>query len=191
MINLLLALGFIVFAFLSWRNQRTGLWLIFLMLPTYLLQFELFSIPTTVLEMSIYILTLVFIVRNFSRLWHLIGYALRPIWIPLVLLLTGLVVGILVTPDIRLALGILKGWFVDPILLYILAVNLIDWEKIQHYVFALVLSILPMSVMATWQVVANTFITVDGRASAWFVSPNYLSMYFREAQRPHFQKLRN
>lgn len=177
MVNLLLALGFIVFAFLSWRNQRTGLWLIFLMLPAYLLQFELLSIPTTVLEISIYILMIVFIARNFSRLWHSIGYALRPIWIPLVLLLVGLMVGTLVAPDIRLALGILKGWFVDPILLYILAVNLIDWEKIQHYIFALVLSILPMSVIAMWQVISDTFITVDGRASAWFVSPNYLSMY--------------
>jgi len=177
MISWLLIVGFIILAGLSWWNQRIGLWLIFLILPTYLLQFEIFSIPTTVLEVSVYILALIFAVRNCRKLWSFIKQALQPIWLPLVLLLIGLVIGIIVTPDTRLALGIFKGWFIDPVILYVLVVSLIDWRKIQHYIFALVLSILPIGAMALWQVFTNNFITVDGRASAWFVSGNYLSMY--------------
>src|SRR5680860_65438 len=173
----IIILWLIFFIFLCWKNQRVGLWLILLMIPTYLLQFNIFSVPTTLLEISVYVLALVFAIKNMPTLSRLTKQALQPIFLPLVLLAIGLCVGVLVTPDIRLALGIFKGWFVDPIVLYVLIVSLVEWGKIKHYSFALVLSTIPISVVAIGQVITNEFITVDGRASAWFDSANYLSMY--------------
>lgn len=167
----------LAFVALAWWRPPIGLWLIFLLLPTYLVRFDVVSVPTTLLEVLIYLLAVIFIIKNRRKFLGLIGRALQPIWLPLVFLFLGLTIGVIVTPDLRLALGILKGWFIDPVILYILVVNLIDWHKIRHFIFALVLSILPIGAMALWQVATNNFITVDGRASAWFVSGNYLSMY--------------
>ncbi|MBI4022604.1 O-antigen ligase family protein [Candidatus Berkelbacteria bacterium] len=95
--------------------------LIAVLLPTYLVRFELFGIPSTLLEVLIY-LTVVVGVWQFahdravrSRLWS------RRVWLwPAGLILLGAAAGIVIADDSRTALGLWKGFIVDPILVYLL-----------------------------------------------------------------------
>lgn len=172
-----IVLSLVVFAAVAWLNRSAGMWLLLASLPLYLVQFEILSIPTTLLEVFIYIAVLIFIIQNHRGLWTRAVNTFKPIFWPMLLIIVGLTVGTIVSPDLRLSLGIFKGWFVDPLILYFLVANTIEWKKVEHYVLALLLSTVPMSLLALWQTIAGDFITVDGRASAWFVSANYLSMY--------------
>lgn len=167
----------VVFAVVSWLNRQAGLWILLASLPLYLVRFEILSMPTTLLEVFIYITALVFIAKNLRGLWSRILKTFLPIGWPAALILVGLIIGTAVSPDLRLSLGIFKGWFVDSAIFYFLVVNIVDWRKVEHYILALLLTTLPMSGLAVWQAATGNFITVDGRASAWFVSANYLSMY--------------
>ncbi len=167
----------VVFAAITWLSRQAGVWLLLMSIPLYLVQFEITSVPTTLLEVFIYTAALIFVVQNYKGLWRRIIGTFQPIFFPVVLIFIGLVVGTIVTPDLRLSLGIFKGWFIDPVILYFLVVNAVDWRKIEHFVLALLMPTLPMSILAIWQALTGNFITVDGRASSWFVSANYLSMY--------------
>ncbi|MFH0905540.1 MAG: O-antigen ligase family protein [bacterium] len=173
---LILGIAALLLLIVSWRNPRYGLWAVILTLPLYLWQFKIGPIPTNWLEIAIYILTLTLVVKRWPdrRNWLKVY---QPIQWPVGLLLAGLVIGAIVTPDLRLGLGIFKGWFIDPLILYGLVVNLIERDKLRNYIATLAITTLPISSMAIWQAITRHFITVDGRASAWFVSANYLSMY--------------
>lgn len=167
----------VVFATVTWLNRQVGMWLLLALIPLYLIQFKILSIPTTLLEIFIYTAALIFVVQNYKSLQQRIVETFQPIFLPTVLVFVGLVVGTIVTPDLRLGLGLFKGWFVDPVILYFLVINTIDWQKVEHFVLALLIPTLPMSALAIWQAATGSFITADGRASSWFVSANYLSMY--------------
>jgi O-antigen ligase len=91
------------------------------------------------------------------------------------LLLIGLIIGLIVSSDKQLSLGIVKGWFVDPVLIFILIVQTSD--EFNNIVFGLWVSGLVLALAALWQVLTGHFITPDQRASAWFGSANYLSLY--------------
>jgi len=168
---------FMAFAILSWRWPRWGLLLVVLLIPAYVVKLAVGPIPTTAAEMMLWGALVGWLVRRpAANFKNLIG-AYRPIWLPLALLLIGAAIGITVSADLRLGAGILKGWFIDPILLYGLIVAVCKRGDKDLIVPALALSALPLSIVALWQVATGHFITIDGRASAWFVSANYLTLY--------------
>src|SRR3989338_3979548 len=65
--QLLITLYFIFFAFVTWYRFHLGLVLLFLLLPTYLIRFHIGPLPTTLLEMMMWILFTIFIIRNFEN----------------------------------------------------------------------------------------------------------------------------
>jgi len=167
----------IVFGVIAWVNPRRALWLMWLLIPTYLVKLSVGGLPTNLFELLVVVSTVVMVAKSprvaFGSLWSTtrsLGWAGG-------LLLLGLIIGTAVSPNLQLGLGIFKGWFVVPFLLYWLTTWLLRREDLNYYITALVLSTVPLLLMAVWQVVTNQFITVDGRASGWFVSANYLSMY--------------
>jgi len=59
---------FFVFALICFKNIRYGIYAVIFSMPLYLLKFSIFGIPTTVLEMMICILFLVWILNEFHHL---------------------------------------------------------------------------------------------------------------------------
>lgn len=168
---------FIISAIIGWRSPRIGIWLAVLAIPTYIIKLNIGPIPTTVAEVVLWGVFIGWLVPfPLPRLKALIK-TYSPIFIPLVLILAGLVVGTIASTDLRLSLGIIKGWFVTPILLYGMILVTFKREQLSSLVNALMLSALPISAAALFQVATNQFITIDHRASAWFTSANYLSLY--------------
>lgn len=107
-----------LFAAIAWRDVRHGLLLLAATLPSYLLRFDLGPVPMTLLETFAIALVAVWIAKT------------RPSWktvvpagwtIPSVLLLAAATVSVFVAPDAFSALGIWKAYFVEPMLVFLVA----------------------------------------------------------------------
>jgi len=178
MINYILWVFLLFFAYITWRNFRTGLYLILLFIPTYLIKFQFFSIPTTLLELIIYTAFVVWLLMVITKKTNINYSAVKPYFWPIVLIIIGLLAGIIISPDKRLSLGIFKGWFIDPALVFVMLVSSLN--KLLHLkkaILALIGSGFSLSLVAMCQVLSNNYITIDQRASALFESANYLSLY--------------
>jgi O-antigen ligase len=169
-------IGILFFA-LAWKWPRVALWITIFAIPLYIVRFEIGGVPTTLLEIFIYSSWLAWGCANYKTLWQSIRQVYQPIWGGLLFLGVGLMLGVVASVDIFASLGIVKGWFIGPLLLYFLIIKLVDANKISNYITALLLSSLGLSGFAIWQALTQNFITIDGRASAWFTSANYLSLY--------------
>ena len=161
-------------------------------MPLYLWRFSIFGIPTTVLEMMIYILFLSWALngvhslecKNFS-LNKINSYRLKPelqiLNIGIALLFLGLTISTFNSSDLRTSLGIFKGWFVSPFLFFVVFISVIKKEK--HIILVLkswLASGIVISLIGIFYLLNND-LTFDGRLKAFFLSPNYLAMYLAPA----------
>jgi len=178
MIYYILVTFLLFFAYVAWRNVRVALYLILLFIPTYLLRFEILSIPTTLLELLIYMTFLVWLVLIFIKKQKINWPAIMYYLLPVILIFIGLIVGTVISSDKLISLGIIKGWFIDPMLLFLILTSILHKKLyIKKAIIALIFSGFILSLVALWQVVSNNYITIDGRASALFESANYLSLF--------------
>ncbi len=150
--------------------------LIALALPAYLIRFSVFGIPTTVLEILIYIVFIVGLVNSapkgkkaakIPRVW----------WWPVGLLLAAAIISVIVSPDKRTALGEFKAFFIDPILVFWLAASYLKRDDINWLIGGLTGSSLIVSAHAIYQKIVGQ-VTADGRVVGIFgYSPNYLALF--------------
>ncbi len=148
--------------------------LIFLLLPTYLIRFTPFGIPTTVLEILIYIVLLVGLWRAYRS-----GFKKIPlkIWLPIGLLIIALVISTIVSPDKRTAMGEFKGFFIDPMLVGWLIFQFIKKENLTKIFWALILA----GAFVAGHTIVKRFLGIiepGGRVVGIFgYSPNYTSLF--------------
>ncbi len=171
-------------------NLRHGIYIIVFSMPLYLLRFSIFGIPTTVLEMMIYILFLIWIISKIQK--HYLSFPRRrkPIVtikknsilnVGIILLFFGVIISTALSSDLRASLGIFKGWFVDPFLFFVVFTSVIKKEK--HIILVLkswLASGIAVSLISIFYLLNNS-LTFDGRLKAFFLSPNHLAMYLAPA----------
>lgn len=148
--------------------------LILLLLPTYLIRFSIFGIPTTVLEILIYIVFLFGLWQAYRN-----GFKKMPlkIWSPVGLLIVALIISTVISPDKRTALGEFKGFFIDPMLMGWLIFQFIKKENLAKLFWALVLS---GTFVAVHTIIKRFLglVELDGRVVGIFgYSPNYTSLF--------------
>ncbi|MDD3190577.1 MAG: O-antigen ligase family protein [Candidatus Pacebacteria bacterium] len=177
---------FSAFAYLMYKDIKNGIYAVIFLLPTYLLRFTLFNIPTTVLEMMIYILFLLWLSKNgnkpdtsrsvggFYKKEKLLSWGI-------VLLFVGVILSTVNSSDLRTSLGILKGWFVDPFLFFWVFASVIkDQRQLANVFWGLILSGLVVALIGGGYALSDS-LTFDGRLGAFYESPNYLAMYLSPA----------
>lgn len=182
----------------SWRKIVYYLPLI---LPMYLVKFELAGLPVNVLELAVSLLFLghlwmwgvnyfrlrgksvetgVYFLkqnRNFL-LFSLLYFVLSLIAVLIVPRETMLIDGVTIYESRRVAFGILKGWVIVPYLWFVMLWFDTDNRKdLFSMLYAYIFSALPLVVWAFIQYISGDFITLDGRASGPFINANYLAMY--------------
>ena len=177
-----------IFTLLCAKNIRYGVYAAIFLMPSYLLRFSIFGIPTTVLEIMIYILFLIWAldgVRSLERkdfsLNKINFYRLKPelqiLNIGIILLFLGIITSTFNSFDLRTSLGIFKGWFVDPFLFFVVFINIIKKEEhIASTLKSWIASGVVVSLVGIFYLLNNN-LTFDGRLKAFFLSPNYLAMY--------------
>ena len=228
---IILISGLSALAILSYKKIDLALGIVILTLPFYLIRLEILSIPTTVLELMIYVVFLVWIIgkikparivsqsdaggeqrakskKTFSfvilnlpacsvgRFQNLFTFRfikrVRRIFsnrsrnkfgmtIPIFLILLGCVISIIVSPNKQVGFGILKGWFIDPLLLFLIISDVVKTKKqIIKILSFLAISGIIVAVIGLFYYFFNE-LTYDGRLKAFFLSPNHLAMYLAPA----------
>jgi O-antigen ligase len=151
-------------------------------MPLYLVRFSVFGIPSTLLEAMIYVLFLVWVLgetkkeNRFGRMTSLVQNEQRLSY-GIVLLFSGLLISAAFSDDLRTSLGIVKGWFFDPLLVFLIFVSCIRNEKdIKKVLLSWTLSGFTVAVAGIGYYLAGN-LTFDGRVKAFYLSPNHLAMY--------------
>jgi O-antigen ligase len=159
-------------------NLENLIYCVIIFLPAYLVQFSFFGVPTNILEMAILLIFILWLFRKGYRSMFLEPY--KKYTLPLALIFLGLILSVLVNKNYAVGLGIIKGWFIVPVLFVFSISQIIKKENIINIFFALYLSAFFASIIAIFYLMLGNM-TYDGRLQAFFNSPNYLAMYLAPA----------
>jgi putative inorganic carbon (hco3(-)) transporter len=152
------------------------IYLIIFLLPSYLLKLTILGVPTNLLE--------ILIIGAFF--WTLLqglkldNFIQPKFSIALSLILIGLIISAYLNGKYAIGAGIIKGWFILPIILALIAKSVIPKERIKNILYTLFFSATAVSSLS----LAGYFfgkVTFDGRLEGVFNSPNYLAMYIAPA----------
>lgn len=172
-----------LFTFFCASDIRYGLYLIVFFMPLYLVRFSVLGIPTTLLEIMIYVLILTWALkekRNIVRPF-LILQSERMLTLGIILLFSGLFLSTYHSADPRTSLGIFKGWFLDPFLAFVVFISVIKERKdMKNILLSWALSGFGVALIGIYYYLSGNM-TFDGRLAAFFLSPNHLAMYLAPA----------
>ena len=163
--------------------METWLPILVALAPTYLVRFSVAGVPTTLLEVLIYVVAIATVVTKSISIAR-VRTQLTPMWWwGIGLVLFGMLIGLVVTQDKHTALGLAKAFIVDPLLVFFLIVgskprddhNLVLWLTLS----ATVVSVISL---VAWKLHAGWAVADDGRLLGLFgveanASPNYLAMF--------------
>jgi len=173
---------------LSYKLSRIFTQLAIFLIPFYFLRFSIGPVPTNIFEAAVLLALLSTICYLLSSRTKIIFGS--SIW-PYLFLLVSLI-SVFPAGDKIGALGIFKGWFLTPVILYLLIINLFsskDWPKLLMPLFAGLIVIDLWTILQSLGVVTTLFyqkddptfmqyfITGNFRLFGPFESPNYLAMY--------------
>jgi len=196
-INILIVLFVIIYFILAWRKLEWAVLLMIAALPSYLIRFNV-GAPMTLLEAMILISFFVWLITKTNLKLFLQGkYGLKEYkenrqkrekypwrWeiIALLLISWG---AIAVAGFTNGALGIWKAYFFEPILVFILILNLFkDKKGIEKIILALAVSAFAVSVLAIYQKLTGNLISnplwaaaETRRVVSFFGYPNAVGLY--------------
>ncbi len=184
----------VAFSLLAWKKLESAVLLLAVLLPTYLIRFTV-GIPTTLLEVMILVIFVIWFIKNrffLVQRWQTIiknrkspknnRYPFQ--WTMIIWLLVSLIaVGV---ADVSLAsLGIWRAYFFEPLLLFIVIINTFQTkESIIKLLSALSISVIGIAVFALYQYITGDFISndfwanaVNRRATSFFPFPNAIGLY--------------
>ncbi len=121
--------------------------------------------------------------QSFNIIWREI-IPDRLLRIGIFFLLVGAIISTIFSSDLKTSAGILKGWFFDPFLFFIVLVSEIKTFKQKENVLkALFFSGLAVAAISLlhWLGFLSDGVSFDSRLYSFYLSPNYLAMYLSPA----------
>lgn len=120
---------FLFYGYLAFKKFDWAFFIVIATLPSYLIRFNVFGLPTTALEAMIWILLVIWAIKNSSRFLEEFKKITRCNWknYKMELIFTAVLIISLISVFVgevnREALGIWKAYFLDPIILGLLFLN--------------------------------------------------------------------
>ncbi|MDP2693022.1 MAG: O-antigen ligase family protein [bacterium] len=198
----LIILFIALFTFLSWRKLDLGLFFIFLFLPSYLIRFKFAGIPSTLLEIIVWIVFLIYLAKIItnktlkSQISNLKSYVKDnpSLFIAIILFLLAATISVFTSIDMRSALGEWKAFYIEPFLLFIVLISLPLSEGdaqggqrgslAEKILFALVLCGLATSLLAIYQHFTGYMVPwkfwengATFRVTGWYGFPNGVGLF--------------
>jgi len=147
------------------------------LIPSYLIRFSIFGIPTNVLEVLIYSIFVSYLFERPNINWKELYENYKIHIFSITLIFIGLFLSTLINQNYREGFGIIKGWFFDPILFsFVLIHKIKDQKDIENILKTLYFSALAVGIIA-FEYLFYGHLTYDGRLQAFYTSPNYLAMF--------------
>ncbi len=145
--NPFLLITVVAFALLAWKDHRKAFLLFVAALPAYVVRFDIASIRTTMLEVLFAILFAAWMLKREKRLIDIKGWGwLLLAWIAIA------TVSLFVSPDFRAAAGVWKAYFIEPILFFLAANDLLRTQNDRDAAIrSLAFSAIGISAMAIFQ----------------------------------------
>lgn len=183
--DILFATIFILYAFLCWKNFRIGVSMLMFFLPFYGLRFDIFGLPSTVLEVAFLLLALVWLIKYFKEdKSNLLNFVKENRYFNLAvfLFLAFALVGVFNNPGYLKGFGIWRAYFLEPtVLFYILMARKF---KVGDLLWGLVFCSLPVSLLSIFQMFTGWGIYTQQwsawpgrRVTAFFTSPNAVGLF--------------
>ncbi|MFA6594167.1 MAG: O-antigen ligase family protein [Candidatus Buchananbacteria bacterium] len=179
-----LSLAAVLFACLAYFRPLWAAYLITALLPTYVVRFQILTIPFTWLEAMVLILFIAALCKKkFS--WQAVKS--DPLFYPALAVLIAAAIAVFVSPLPLKALGAWKAYFLEPILFYFTFVSLVTTRRQMEGAFwGLGLSVLYMGLICYAQKftgwgVPQAFLTASGsvdRVVGTYGYPNALGLFF-------------
>ena len=188
----------ILYAILAWRKLDLATAFLIVALPVYQIRFNIGFLPVTLLEIMILVLFIIWFIQGIKnkeiplfnpRLKNIKSY---PFWKEIMAILVIAFIAMLVAGSNNSALGILKAYFIEPIMFFIVFINIFKikenrpafatlWRGKNKVFWALAISALIISIVAIYQKITGQFIPVNwadsGRVTGVFAYPNAVGLY--------------
>ncbi|MFH1671357.1 MAG: O-antigen ligase family protein [Candidatus Portnoybacteria bacterium] len=153
---------------------RLGIYLIVFSLPLYLIRFKIGWVPFNLSEILIYI---VFILWLISRPKLREIFKEKKLFYPVLTLFLGLTISTLFSADLFVSAGIWKGWFLAPLLLFLVVISILENRRqVRNIIISLALSGLVVALISLYYWFSGN-LTYDGRLRGFYLSANFLAMY--------------
>ncbi|OGH82445.1 MAG: hypothetical protein A3F93_04385 [Candidatus Magasanikbacteria bacterium RIFCSPLOWO2_12_FULL_34_7] len=189
----LIRLFVVFFTFITWRKLDLGLFFVFLFLPSYLIRFKFAGLPSTLLEIMIWIIFLIWVSEMIVKLDYkkqfdnlITTYKNNfTLFIASGLFLIGATISIYTSINLKSALGEWKAFYIEPFLLFIILITHIKTNKqIQNILSAIVLCGLATSILAIYQHFTGWMVPWDFwenrntfRVTGWYSFPNGVGLF--------------
>lgn len=173
----------ILFFILAYKKIDWAIYTFFALLPTYLIRFSFFGLPSTLLEIMLLAIFVAWIAGgNFK--WDLIRK--NTFFWPIVAIIIFATIAVFISPNFIKALGLWRAYFIEPILFYFVLISVIK-EKRQLYniLWAIGFSVLYIGIYAIYQKftglnVSRPYLNKDGsvdRVVSIYGYPNGVGLY--------------
>lgn len=156
-------------------NLENFTYITLIAMPAYLIRFSWNGVSTNLFEIMAVITIVLFLNRILSSKIEPSGYG--DYKTPITMLLVGLLFSALYSGSNTVSWGILKSWFIIPMVFAWAGVQLLESKKI---IKAMYYSAFGVASLALVYFLLGQ-ITFDGRLQAFYNSPNYLAMYLAPA----------
>jgi putative inorganic carbon (HCO3(-)) transporter len=166
------------------RFSRSALTVTVACLPLYVVRVHIGPIPSTLLEVLILVTIGLWIAgRLTTRDWRPPRTRLE---VPIALLLAAGIAGIAVSPDHFGAIGLYRAYFIEPVVLFYVAVDLLrkpDDFRMVLAGFAVGTTVFAIMNLGAWVAALATHVDIDlGNApKALYTSPNSVAMFLEPA----------
>ncbi|MDO9231226.1 MAG: O-antigen ligase family protein [bacterium] len=150
-------------------------------IPLYLVRIRIGNFPTNALEIMILGIFFLWIFTDKEKIKvreFFIKYKRYVIFGTMMFL--GILLSTFFSGNQLQSWGIIKSWFLVPLILFFLTWNIIEKEKINQIFLVYSFSAFFVALISCGYYIAN-FLTYDNRLAGIFNSPNYLAMYLAPA----------
>lgn len=154
---------------------------ILILLPVYLIKFVFWGVPLNLLEIMI-LAALAWWLEEKRWLkpeWKIFLKENKNLLSLVVIILLSLSLSVFFNNNFRVGLGIIKGWFIFPLILALISIDIFREKKTQalKFFYAGAVGVATLALLGFFL----GQITYDGRLQGIFNSPNYLAMYLAPA----------
>lgn len=181
------ALGLL--ALLGIRSHHSAVVLLVALLPTYLIRFTVFGVPTTLLEAGVVIVAIMGIAQASIRQQWRAAWRAAPFPALLLALVFGgtCVIGAMISAEQRASLGILKGWVITPMTLgwMVYAASSHQQKMIAKIITAAVLSgtvVASIGLVQIGQIPRSTSIYDTPASLALYITPLFVLAVWQATQ---------